>query len=355
MCNESAKRTHSDGTTSVERIFVAISHMDQDLTTGTDHFQFRPIGEKELREATTHRDGETKLGEALATDRREESCRYVLLGICEDVGPRANNGLAGARNAWDAFLPNFLNLQANRFITSGGVHVLGRIDQVDADAEMDQATMRERVAELDELVLRTVLPIMQAGKVPIVIGGGHNNAYPLVQAASRVLGHAVDVINLDPHADCRPLEGRHSGNSFSYGISNGFIRKYAVFALHRARNSEAILKFMDEHDVYRTYYAEYLMDPLLFHKELDEYVALGDGPLCVELDMDVIRHMPSSAFSPSGMVLEEARYYLRRIMGSPRRVPYVHLPEAAPNTPSQARIVGKALAFLVHDVISVRR
>lgn len=320
-----------------------------------DHFSFRSVKREDLNALTSHRPGETKLGEALTPDWRDEACRYVLLGICEDIGPRANNGSAGARNGWDAFLPNFLNLQANRFIAPGSVHVLGRIDQQDPDEAMDQATMRERVSELDELVLRTVLPILQAGKVPIVIGGGHNNAYPLIQAASKVQGRPVDVINLDPHADCRPLEGRHSGNSFSYGIVNGFIRRYAVLALHRARNSEAILRFMDEHDVFHTFYAEYLMDPLLFHKELGAYVDAESTPLCVELDMDVIRHMPSSAFSPSGMVLEEARYYLRRILGSMRPVLYIHLPEAAPNTPSQGRIVGKALAFLVHDVISVRR
>ena len=324
-------------------------------TNSSRHFSFRRLPEEEVNTRVTHRQGETKLGEVLAKDWEDTSCRYVLLGICEDIGPRANNGLAGARNGWDAFLPNFLNLQANRFITPGSVHVLGRIDQLDPDAELDTVTMRERVSELDGLVLRTVLPILQAGKVPIVIGGGHNNAYPLIQAASQVQGGPVDVINLDPHADCRPLEGRHSGNSFSYGIINGFIRRYAVFALHRARNNEAILQFMDDHDVYHTFYAEYLMDPLLFHKELGAYVDAEHTPLCVELDMDVIRHMPSSAFSPSGMVLEEARYYLRRIMGSPRPVPYIHLPEAAPTTPSQGRIVGKALAFLVHDVISVRR
>ncbi len=319
------------------------------------HFLYRTLPNEELDHLISRRKGETKLGEALAPDWRSDACRYVVLGICEDIGPRANNGLGGARNAFDAFLPNFLNLQANRFITPGSVHIMGRIDQRDPDEELGQATMRERVAELDEFVLRTVLPVMKAGKVPIVIGGGHNNAYPLIQAASKVLGHPVDVVNLDPHADCRPLEGRHSGNSFSYGIINGFIRRYAVFALHRARNSEAILQFLDDHHVYHTFYAEYMMDPLFFHKDLDAFVGADNTPLCVELDMDVIRHMPSSAFSPSGMVLEEARYYLRRIMGSQRPVPYVHLPEGAPTTPSQGRIVGKALAFLVHDVISVRR
>ncbi len=318
-------------------------------------FTFRPITAEEIASLTPHRDGETKLGEALAADWRDPACRYVVLGICEDAGPRANNGLAGARNGFDAFLPNFLGLQANRFITPGGVHVLGRIDDTDTGQEAGPAALRQRVAELDALVQRTVLPVMQAGKVPIVIGGGHNNAYPLMQTAHAVQGTPVDVVNLDPHADLRPLEGRHSGNSFSYAIVNGIVRRYAVFALHRARNSEAILRFMDEHHVHHTWYADYLMDPMRFHHDLDAYVAGDDAPLCVELDMDVIRHMPSSAFSPSGMVLEEARYYLRRIMASPRPVHYVHLPEAAPTTPSQGRIVGKALAFLVHDVISVRR
>lgn len=322
--------------------------------SSTPHFTFRSIGSGELGSLTTKRAGETKLGEVLAPDWQGEACRYVLLGIREDIGPRANNGLGGARNAFDAFLPNFLNMQANRFFPADALHILGTIDHQDPDAPMDQPAMRAQVAELDELVQQVVQPVLAAGKLPIVIGGGHNNAYPLIKAAAAVQKRPVDVVNLDPHADCRPLEGRHSGNSFSYGIREGHIRNYAVFALHRARNSEAIFRFMDEHHVHHTFYAEYMMDPGLFHRDLEAYLAQENTPLCVELDMDVIRHMPSSAFSPSGLVLEDARCYLRKIMGSPREVLYVHLPEAAPNTPSQGRIVGKALAFLVHDVVSVR-
>jgi formiminoglutamase len=321
----------------------------------SEHFTFSPLPAAALGNLTTRREGETKLGEALASDWRDPDCRYVLLGIREDIGPRANNGLGGARNAFDAFLPNFLNMQANRFFPAGALHILGTIDHLDPDARIDQATMREQVAELDKLVQSVVQPLMEKGKVPIVIGGGHNNAYPLIKAAAAVQGTPVDVINLDPHADCRPLEGRHSGNSFSYAITEGYLRRYAVFGLHRARNSEAILQFMDRHNVHHTFFAEYMLEPGLFQRDVDSFLAKEATPLCVELDMDVIRHMPSSAFSPSGMVLEDARAYLRKVIASPRHVHYVHLPEAAPNTPSQGRIVGKALAFLVHDVISVRR
>lgn len=327
---------------------------ETDQTNGLEHFAFRTVSSEELLELISQRDGETKLGESLATDWRDEACRYVVLGISEDIGPRANNGLVGARNAFDAFLPAFVNMQANRFINPAAVHLLGRIDHLEPDEDLDLAGKRERVAELDDFVQRIVTPIMDAGKTPILVGGGHNNAYPLIKAASAVLGEAIDVVNLDPHADCRPLEGRHSGNSFSYGLAEGLIRNYTVFGLHRARNNEAILQFMDEHHVRHTFFEDHLVEPLSFHRELDQFIVSSSSALGVELDLDVIRHMPSSAFSPSGMAIEDARVYLRKIMASTRPVLYIHLPEAAPNTPSQGRIVGKALAYLVHDVLSVR-
>lgn len=327
---------------------------EKDATQREGHFTFRAITGEELLALVSQRDGETKLGEVLATHWRDESCKYVLLGICEDIGPRANNGSVGARNAFDAFLPAFVNMQANRFINPASVHLLGRIDHLEPDAELDLTAKRELVSELDSFVQRIVAPIMAAGKIPILVGGGHNNAYPLIKAASTVFDQAIDVVNLDPHADCRPLEGRHSGNSFSYGIAEGLIHNYTVFGLHRARNNEAILKFMDEHHVRHTFFEDHLVEPLSFHRELDQFMASGSSALGVELDLDVIRHMPSSAFSPSGMAIEDARVYLRKIMASNRPVLYIHLPEAAPNTPSQGRIVGKALAYLVHDVLSVR-
>ena len=265
------------------------------------HFAFRTITPEVLSGLVVRREGEVKLGEGLAPDWRDDDCRYVLLGISEDIGPRANNGMIGARNGFDAFLPAFVNMQANRFIDPGTVHLLGRIDHLDQDAEVDLATARERVSELDGFVLRTILPIMAAGKIPIVIGGGHNNAYPLIEAASTVSNHPIDVVNLDPHADCRLLEGRHSGNSFSYAIANGFLRRYAVLGLHRARNNETMLKYLDEHHVHHTFFGDYLMDPLSFRRDLDEFLTSENTPLGVELDLDVIRHMPSSAFSPSAV------------------------------------------------------
>lgn len=101
----------------------------KDSMKGAEHFAFRAIGEEELNSLVTRREGETKLGERFAKDWRDPACHYVPIGICEDIGPRANNGHGGARNGFDAFLPAFVNMQANRFIDPASVHLLGRIDR----------------------------------------------------------------------------------------------------------------------------------------------------------------------------------------------------------------------------------
>ena len=186
-------------------------------TNGSEHFSFRHLPEEEVINLITHRTGETKLGEVLAKDWRDASCRYVLLGICEDIGPRANNGLGGARNGFDAFLPNFLNLQANRFITPGSLHLLGRIDHLDPDAELDQATMRTRVEDLDGLVLRTVLPIMQAGKVPIVIGGGRP---PSQSSGSPIRRSACHAPTPRPATQASASRGRGESTPSCCGAAN---------------------------------------------------------------------------------------------------------------------------------------
>jgi formiminoglutamase len=57
---------------------------------------------------------------------------------------------------------------------------------------------------------------------------GHNNAYGCIKGAAKGLYKAgiiplvqINAINLDAHADFRPLEGRHSGNAFRYADEDG--------------------------------------------------------------------------------------------------------------------------------------
>jgi formiminoglutamase len=47
----------------------------------------------------------------------------------------------------------------------------------------------------------------------------------------------VNAINFDAHSD-RILEGRHSGNGFSYAYEEGFLKKYFIFGLHENYTSK---------------------------------------------------------------------------------------------------------------------
>lgn len=72
-----------------------------------------------------------------------------------------------------------------------------------------------------------------------MVGGGHNNTYPLIKGAAKGWYKAgviplaqINCINLDAHADYRPMEGRHSGNSFRYADEDGYLQKYCVVGIH---------------------------------------------------------------------------------------------------------------------------
>ncbi len=297
------------------------------------------------------RDGEVKLGEKVAvySDLENFTGKYVVLGVKEDVGPRANLGLSGSDAGYACFLKRFLNMQSNSFLSGEEVLLMG---EVRVNLVIDElGALRKGVEELDDLLVSLLVPIYERGLVPILVGGGHNNAYSLIKACSLVQGAAINVVNCDPHADFRPLEGRHSGNSFSYAMQEGWLANYAVLGLHQQYNSQSMLERLAEKECYVTFFEEYLTGERDFIVDIEDVLRqISDVSLGVELDMDAIIDMPSSAFTPSGFSLEEARKYVIKCAKS-KKAAYLHLPEAAPKNEHEEAIVGKALAYLVSDFV----
>ncbi len=303
------------------------------------------------------REGETKIGERItyAAHSIEESLadfkgQYVLLGVEEDIGPRANLGQPGAIFAFKSFLNRFLNMQVSSDVNIDNLMMLGRVKA--ETLETGYAKRRQNVAELDDFLVEILILVYKAGKTPIIVGGGHNNAYPLMKAYYLANQRKVDVINLDAHADFRLLEGRHSGNSFSYAMNDGFLDTYTIFGLHRAYNGQGMLEEMKKHGVRFTFFEEYLDGTKDLRSDVEELLKnYTNRPLGVELDLDAIAMMPSSAYSPSGWSVDQARTWLRQV--TKNKVPaYLNLTEGACElgTPSDA-ILGKTLAYMVHDVI----
>ncbi|MBK7139971.1 MAG: arginase family protein [Bacteroidetes bacterium] len=162
---------------------------------------FNFLTKKESLAKVQQRDLESKLGEKISyynnwTEIGQSESRFVIFGIPEDIGIRANFGQKGASAAWSAFLDAFLNIQANGFLSFSQVVLAGNIITSDLmekanilneKKQKDLIALRSLVEQLDERVYEVVSLIVSMGKIPIVIGGGHNNAFPIISALKNVL------------------------------------------------------------------------------------------------------------------------------------------------------------------------
>jgi len=229
--------------------------------------------------------------------------------------------------------------------------ILGRVKA--ETLETGFAKRRQNVSELDDFLVPILERVYRIGKTPILVGGGHNNAYPLIKAFNKVTSEKLDVINLDAHADFRNLEGRHSGNSFSYAWKENCLKSYTVLGLHRPYNSDKMLEEMSKEGIHFTFFEDYLDEKIDLFSDTNRFLDQVHGKsFGIELDMDAIAFMPSSAYTPSGWSVNEARKWLRKL--SKNNVPaYINLTEGACELGTTSdTILGKTLAYFVYDLIN---
>jgi formiminoglutamase len=317
------------------------------------------------------RKGEVKLGERFRfleadnlnalTRNQKKGLKFVLIGIPESVGILANHGVEGAENSWQEFLYQIVNQQSNRFVEGSEILCLGQIETRDLQSRAMELNskddklytkLRSLCQELDNRVAPVIESVVNEGLVPIVIGGGHNNAYPILQGACHGLGleQGMGCINLDAHADFRPLEGRHSGNAFSYAFYKGYLQRYHVTGINSQAISEAMLKNIDLEDrvEYILHDPENAPNPTTAIKFINQNHKL---PIGLEIDLDVLSFMPASAYSVSGYSMDQVMVFINQINQKVKPV-YLHLAEGQIRDPlNDARIIGKSLTALVLEFI----
>ncbi|RXF00942.1 formimidoylglutamase [Pseudoalteromonas sp. PS5] len=303
-------------------------------------------------------------------DAAQFGIRYVLLGIPEDIGPRANCGLGGAALGWQAFLQRFLNQPNNQFLGGDKILLLGEVNIEEIQAASCELSnqdteqldrLRQLCSEVDKQVISALTPIFAAGLEPIIIGGGHNNAYGILQAYHVATQQAACAINFDPHADFRACEGRHSGNGFNYAYQAGSLSSYHVIGLHEHKNNQTILEQLGKAGFgFSSYQAIKTRRTLSLPEALDKALAQlpHHAPLGVELDVDAIIEMPASALTYQGFTCDDAEYFVYRLAQHPN-TKYVHLCEAAPaQHPLGERTglahCGQVLTSLANAYISTR-
>lgn len=284
---------------------------------------------------------------------------YVIFGIPEDVGVFANYGHRGAAKAWDATLKVLLNIQSNGFTNANKVLILGhldfskemeKIDQCDATDKKHIEKARKLTEKIDKHVTDLVYQIVRSGKKPIIIGGGHNNAYGNLKGTSLAFKKPINAVNFDAHSDFRREEGRHSGNGFSYAYVEGFLKNYFIFGLHENYTSDHIFKTLDRFKAlqFNTFEALNIRKDKKFKAELARAAKHVAGkPFGVEVDCDAIKYIPSSAMTPSGFSIKKARSFVT-YFGKQPNAAYLHICEAAP-TPETETIIGKLITYLITD------
>lgn len=327
-----------------------------------------------LNNSLSKRAGESKFGEHVQVIANSENIYeqlvhldvdYVLFGIPEDVGVFANNGRSGTYTAWNATLNVLLNIQSNAYTRANRVLILGQLDfseEVKLVSNLKQSKQthikkaRRIVNDIDKHVSSLIHTIVKAGKTPIVIGGGHNNAYGNIKGTSLALKKKINVINLDAHTDLRDEEGRHSGNGFTYALSEGFLGHYFVFGLHENYTSQNILNRLNDIKntiEYNTFEALFIRKELKFKAECKRALDhISKSPFGIEIDCDAIEHIASSAMTPSGLSVNKTREFLH-YFASHKNATYLHICEAAPGLAPKklANQTAKLITYLITDFI----
>jgi formiminoglutamase len=345
------------------------------------NFTIQFLSEQEGLRLTRKRRGETRIGEVAEYMKPEISLEenlqisnsdFVLVGIPEDIGVRANFGRGGAHTAWQPALENVLSIQSNRFFSGKELLVAGALYVEDLmhkssaiDSKSPEAinTLRSITAELDERVVWMVQTIVKHGKIPIIIGGGHNNAYGNLKGSSLGILHRknkrnkkLNCINCDAHTDLRATEGRHSGNGFTYARMENCLSKYAVLGVHENyinESADQLFQSNKQNLKLETYEEIFVREKKSFTKALRDCIVFVKGAPCgIELDLDAITNVPSSAKTSSGISPVQARQYVYQC-GFFLDAVYLHIAEGAPVLAhiKADNKTGKLIGYLVTDFI----
>lgn len=345
--------------------------------------QLKRYDKKKILARTQLRKFETKLGEMIMCDATKEiekvieetTAKYIVFGIPEDIGVKANLGHGGADTSWYPFLDSFLNIQSNDFLDGRNIFLVGHFDfseaekliNVNADSEDEKIkAYRSLVSRIDDAVEELVKTIVQHQKIPVIIGGGHNNAYPAIKGSAKGLYKAdlvplsqINCVNLDAHADYRSLEGRHSGNAFRYADEDGYLHKYCIIGVHENYLQENILM-----DIVSNPFIDFISYEDIFIREKNNFIQAvahateftEDNYTGVELDLDSIQNVLSSASSPCGILPSHARQYVT-FMAENSKIAYLHICEGATklDTGQTDPSTGKLISYLVSDFIKAHK
>jgi formimidoylglutamase len=217
----------------------------------------------------------------------------VLLGVPQHIGVERNRGRPGAARGPIEIRRSLYKLSASPILdpVSSGAMTLFDI----GDIETAGKTLEQIHDELYDIVV----DVISNGGMPIVLGGGHDIAWPTMHALIK-LRRQFSVVNIDAHADVRPLHDNvraHSGSAFRQLLTtkdSGLVDKGLVeFGLQSVSVSSAHLKFIADNGGQVLMLDEIREQGVLpsFRDAIDSIIG---SQMYISLDMDAF----ASAFAP---------------------------------------------------------
>lgn len=224
---------------------------------------------------------------------KAEGVSCVLLGVPQHIGVERNSGRPGAARGPLEIRSALYRLSAGLVLDpiSSGAMKLFDI----GDIEIHGKTLEQIHDELYDVVV----DVISNGGIPIVLGGGHDIAWPTMHALI-TLGRRFGVVNIDAHADVRPLHDNvraHSGSAFRQLLTvkdSGLIDKGLVeFGLQSVSVSAQHLKYLAENGG-QVYMLDEIRERSIITSFRNAIDSIAGSQLYVSLDMDAF----ASAYSP---------------------------------------------------------
>lgn len=268
----------------------------------------------------------------------------ALLGFACDEGVRRNQGRVGAAGGPLAVRKALANLAWHRLAPA---YDAGDVCCEDGDLEAAQARLAHHVCAL-----------LDAGHLPLVLGGGHEVAFGSWSGLAEHLGGQaqprVGIVNFDAHFDLRdPAHVHSSGTPFAQiadqCAARGWPFRYACLGVSRASNTRALFAraaelnvlVREDHEI-----RESTLDAI--GAELDAFAADCDA-LYLTIDIDVLPACEApgvSAPAARGVRLELLEPLLERLKAS-GKLRLIDFAELNPEYDIDNR-TAKAAARLIH-------
>ncbi|MBD8879504.1 formimidoylglutamase [Rhodanobacter sp. 7MK24] len=167
----------------------------------------------------------------------------AVLGFASDEGVRRNGGRVGAAEGPAALRKMLSNLPQ---LDDTPLYDAGDVDVVDGDLEGAQSRYAAKLAAL-----------LDAGHLPVGLGGGHEIAFATYQGLALHLGERrprVAIVNFDAHFDLRRQDRASSGTPFLQAIehaaAHGLPLDYCVLGISASANTRVLFDTADQLGVY---------------------------------------------------------------------------------------------------------